>query len=666
MKHPQLRAFVGRHSTASSLLGLTAIGALAIGCRARATVTPMSAPANGTGQTIGGGTIATPAIGPAPSFGIGGPNMVLVKNWKFGTDGTIKNIADMSENFQYHDQFGQISNGGGNYGAVIVSPDKANALDNQPIEGVNSPPVREFTGDSLKTYLTGLNGATLVDPKMHNAGNGSFACKWRLPKGGSLLGQDVVWETRVRYTVPKYFWFAIWSAGNKWMWRDGAQGSEVDVVESFGYDNGCGPNCTNFDGRYWHVGSVATPSKDTVDYGDWGRTMAAHGIPAFDATKYHTWTWHYKKDNSYTVYIDGIPVQSGSDYHWTYGNRAIDEPVDMTFLFDGGWGHTQIASVNKTLPTSDFAGKFYEWNYSRVYLSDPARPATPVAFKGPHALPGTLQAEDFDNGGQTVSYYYAPSGAQPNAYRPKEAVDIEAIQDGGAGLAVGGARAGQFLKYTVNPAKTGTYPVTFRVASAADGGRFHLEDARGVDVSGAVSVPNTKGASNWVSVTGAVTLAAGSQTLTLVQDAPGYDLNWMKFGTAAPAGALLNGKYKLLNQSTGDALDLDTSKSTLQLYKFLGFDNQQWTLQNVGAGVYRVANAHDNRVLGASGEAGGAVTIGDDQNTPGQRWTLVPAGTRFKIKNVGSGRFLEAASASQIVVADADDKPAQTWDIPTA
>jgi hypothetical protein len=317
-------------------------------------------------ETLGGGTVAAPAVGPAPSFGIGGPGMVLVKNWHFGTDGTIKNYADMSANFFYHDQFGTIGNGT-NYGAHTVSPDAADALYNQPVEGINSPPVRKFTADSLQTFLTPLDGATTCDPSKHNAGCGSFMAKWKLPNGGSLLGQDLVWETRVRYVTPPYFWFAVWTAGNKWKWDGGAQGAEQDLIESFGYDNGGG--FTNYDGRFWHSNSVATPGKDTVDYGDWGKTMSKSGIKSYDATQYHIWTWQYKKDNTYAMYVDGIKVQSGSDYHWTYGGKPTDEPIDMDFLFDAGWGHTQIGSVNKPLPASAFTGKFYEWNYSRVYLS---------------------------------------------------------------------------------------------------------------------------------------------------------------------------------------------------------------------------------------------------------------------------------------------------------
>jgi hypothetical protein len=317
-------------------------------------------------ETVGGGTVDTPAIGPASSYGIGGPDMVLVKNWHFGADGTVKNYADMSANFYYHDQFGTIGNGK-NYGAVTVAPDAADALNNQPVEGVDCPPVRKFLADSLQTFIQPLDGATLCKPTLHNVGCGSFMAKWSLPNGGSLLGHDIVWETRVRYVTPPYFWFAIWTAGNKWKWDGGSQGAEQDIIESFGYDNGNGN--TNYDGRYWHSNSVATPPKDTIDYGDWGKTMASLGITTFDAAKYHTWTWYYKKDNTFAMYCDGILVQKGSDYWWTFGDKKDDEPIDVSFLFDGGWGHTQVGSVNHPLPSSAFVGKYYEWNYSRVYLS---------------------------------------------------------------------------------------------------------------------------------------------------------------------------------------------------------------------------------------------------------------------------------------------------------
>jgi hypothetical protein len=220
------------------------------------------------------------------------------------------------------------------------------------------PIVRSFTGDSIKTYLVPLRGATTVKADQHNVGSGSFMAQFTLPAGGSILGQDIIWETRVRMVTPPYFWFAIWTAGEQWNW-----GAEMDVVESFGFDNGGG--FTNFDGKYWHPNSVG--GSDADSYASWPDSMAAHGITNFDATEYHTWTWLYRKDNTYKVYLDGKEVQSGA-IKWTLGGAADGTPLKIYFLFDGTFGHSQIGSVNLPLAASELSGKYYEWDYSRVYL----------------------------------------------------------------------------------------------------------------------------------------------------------------------------------------------------------------------------------------------------------------------------------------------------------
>jgi hypothetical protein len=310
--------------------------------------------------SVGGGTLAAPASGPAaPAFSYGNDTAryVLVKNWDFGLDGTVRNNAELSAHFQYHDQFGLIANGGG-YGSVIVAPDAANAKPGQPVEEPGRR-VREFLASSMRTYLVPLKGATLLDPKLRNTGNGSFQAKWTLPNGGSLLGQDMIWETRVRYVTPPYFWFAIWTAGNKW-----TKGAEMDLIESFGYDNGGGS--TNFDGRYWHSSSVG--GKDDTNYhAHWGKAMKSHGILKHDATQWHVWTWVYRADDTFTAYLDGKPVQTGK-MHWTFGAKPEGEPINMSFIFDGGWGHQKVKNVSHTLPASELKGKYYDWDYSRIWL----------------------------------------------------------------------------------------------------------------------------------------------------------------------------------------------------------------------------------------------------------------------------------------------------------
>ena len=313
-------------------------------------------------ETVGGGTLASPGNGPAPSYGLGGPGLTLVKNWDFGysASNTVKNMTDMTANFYYHDQYNSASNGG-KYGSITVAPNDGSALANQPIEGINTAgAVRAFTSASLKTFMCGLNGSTTVDASTNKAGNGSFMAKWELPHGGSLLNQDIVWETKVRYVTPKYFWFAIWNAGN--LWNNGA---EIDIVESFGFDNG-GVN-TNYEGDYWHS-AVAGGTNTATSYANWGNGMASRGITNFDATQYHIWTLVYRVNNTFSSYVDGIEVQSGN-LNWTRGGILGGTPIDMDFLFDAGWGHERVASVNHSMPVSEFVGKYYEWDYSRIYLS---------------------------------------------------------------------------------------------------------------------------------------------------------------------------------------------------------------------------------------------------------------------------------------------------------
>jgi hypothetical protein len=309
-------------------------------------------------ETIGGGALSSPAVGPAPSYSIAGPGMVLVKNWHFGTNGTVTNQSDMNAHFQYHDQFKTFNNGGGNYGANLAAPDAPNALPGQPIEGVTCPPVRSFTTDSLKTVLTPYFGATTVVPALHNVCSGSFQAKWNLANAGALLGHDIVWETRVRYVVPPYFWFAIWNSGNQWN-----KGAEMDVIESFGFDNGGG--FTNFNGQYWHSNSVGGTDADS--YSSWPNSMAAHAIHDYDPTQYHIWTWYYKKNDTYKAYLDGMPVQGGTIY-WTLAGEQHNMPITLDFIFDATWAHTKLPSVDYPLPASAFDGKYYEWSYSRVYL----------------------------------------------------------------------------------------------------------------------------------------------------------------------------------------------------------------------------------------------------------------------------------------------------------
>jgi probable HAF family extracellular repeat protein len=131
----------------------------------------------------------------------------------------------------------------------------------------------------------------------------------------------------------------------------------------------------------------------------------------------------------------------------------------------------------------------------------------------------TIQAENFDLGGQGAGYYNPGNVNKGGLYRPLEGVGIGAIPtaDGG-GYFVGYTQPGEYLNYTVAVAATGTYTLNFRVASNPAGGKFHL-NVDGTNVTGTLSVPNTGNFNTYqiVAKTG-IHLTAGTHVLQLVID----------------------------------------------------------------------------------------------------------------------------------------------------
>jgi hypothetical protein len=318
------------------------------------------------GESLGNGDITKPALGPAPTEAskVPGAPFVLVKNWNFGATGTIKDIGDLISEFQFHDQFNTIANGT-NYGSVTVAPTAATAIaasnlglpsNRQPVEDP-ARPNREFTPDSIITHVLPLSASdTTLSASSHDTGNGSFTAKWALPSGGTRLKRDLLWESRVR--IPRSapgFWFSLWTAGKKWN-----KGAEMDVVESFGTPNiGTGA-------KAFHVNSVG--GQDKRAFSSWPSELSNIGVPAAarDLANWHVFTWVYLADDTYQVYFDDYLVQQGT-VHWTLTGSSSGEAIDMWFLFDFGWGHTQVKDVNISLPASNFPVT-YELDYSRVYM----------------------------------------------------------------------------------------------------------------------------------------------------------------------------------------------------------------------------------------------------------------------------------------------------------
>ncbi len=133
-------------------------------------------------------------------------------------------------------------------------------------------------------------------------------------------------------------------------------------------------------------------------------------------------------------------------------------------------------------------------------------------------IPGKIEAEFFDEGGEGKAYHDADAGNAGGQVRPTEGVDIGANPH-----AVGWTKNGEWLKYTVK-ATAGTYKLNARVASA-------LESAGAITVSldgkklAEFDVLNTGGWGAWKILSETVTIPEGGDALVLQIDIAGGDLN---------------------------------------------------------------------------------------------------------------------------------------------
>jgi len=181
-----------------------------------------------------------------------------------------------------------------------------------------------------------------------------------------------------------------------------------------------------------------------------------------------------------------------------------------------------------------------EW-WARATAPEAWGPSVGQVPYGSWTVPGAVEAEHFDHGGEGRAYHDATNNFTDaswfNPIRFLEHVDILGSGSASGGFFVGRAVAGEWLEYGVDVSASGTYTIDVRVASAGPGGAFRIE-VDGVDMTGSIAVPDA-GAWTTVSILG-VSLSAGPQTVRLVMesDGPGGEVgafDRMTFTLATPA-----------------------------------------------------------------------------------------------------------------------------------
>lgn len=143
----------------------------------------------------------------------------------------------------------------------------------------------------------------------------------------------------------------------------------------------------------------------------------------------------------------------------------------------------------------------------------------------PAPMPGRIEAENYDLGGEGRAYHDVNANNIGLAYRPAEGVDLEGAA--GGGYDVYWIVAGEWVEYTFSVAEAGYYNFIPYVATVPGFGNFTMS-IDNVDVSGKRPVTSTGGWQFWTPKRiDAVPLAAGTHILRFDFDSDSDKTGWL-------------------------------------------------------------------------------------------------------------------------------------------
>ncbi len=240
---------------------------------------------------------------------------------------------------------------------------------------------------------------------------------------------------------------------------------------------------------------------------------------------------HYHEDSPNQIFSSSTPdpVNDAPRTTIEWNNRTNSESNIILERYIGGSNNfVQIAEVPSTttsyidldvepgisytyrMYTTRTDGTLLHGYPTRVYITSTEQ----IAFNGtPIDIPGQLEVEEYDFGGEGLAYHDTEPANIPNDFRPNEGVDIGAY---GNGYILAYVEGGEWIEYTVKVAQSGTYKVDAEVASQVANGAFKITfDAN--DAFTTFSTPNT---GNWIAfqditANSTIELAAGEQQMRL-------------------------------------------------------------------------------------------------------------------------------------------------------
>ncbi|MBO9703471.1 MAG: family 43 glycosylhydrolase [Sporocytophaga sp.] len=202
--------------------------------------------------------------------------------------------------------------------------------------------------------------------------------------------------------------------------------------------------------------------------------------------------------------------------------------TDNTSPYSYNWENVAAGTYNIKAIATDNQNRSTEATIT-IKVNPPQGPYNGII----HSIPGTIELEQFDVGGNGFAYMDGTPGSQVTPivnFRTDEDVDIENCTDVGGGYNIGWATAGEWLEYSVEVLKPGTYDLAVRVACNGDGRTISVY-MDGIGIADKMVVPNTAGWQSWqIVMVKDIHLSAGQKIMRITTGATDFvNMNYVTF-----------------------------------------------------------------------------------------------------------------------------------------
>ncbi len=339
-----------------------------------------------------------------------------------------------------------------------------------------------------------------------------------------------------------------------------------------------------------------------------------NGFTQTNVTGTLAWTSGSYKDAYYwngmpVVCTGGVVATEQNLYNYLVSVQSSDNYPVFTgvYMVQAGFGSAGYPAIKRVFErlNTEFPGKYvFQKAGDLMATAKKYFESTQAPFKQ-HTIPGRIEAEDFDLGGQGAGFYDHAKKNEGGAYRNAKS-DYAGIGGGASEYFVGWTDTGEWLNYTVDVAEEGVYDLKMNYSTPSSGSKgicILLDN----NTLASVELEGTGGNNRYENQTVKVNLEAGKHNLKIQFTSSGMNLDYIEFTKKQEIIPEIKGDkiYKLVVKQSGKCLALQQnnqlSGTNIVQQSFNTGKHQCWKIKVAGEACYTLESVYSGLFITSRG-----------------------------------------------------------------